>query len=81
MIEIHGMANPEGQAGSGERFRPACPYGVHSVITELEMLPLASFPSEDVKKLVHCASARRVGRPVQALEGGLLNLSHSLIVL
>jgi len=39
-------------------------------------------PSEEgVKKLVHCALVHRVGSLVQALEGGLLNLSHSLIVL
>jgi hypothetical protein len=38
-------------------------------------------PSEAVKKLAACASARMVGGIGEALERGLLNLSHSLIVL
>jgi hypothetical protein len=38
-------------------------------------------PSEAVKKLAACASAHMVECLVEALERGLLNLSHSLIVL
>jgi hypothetical protein len=39
---------------------------------------LASFPSEGVKKLAQCGSANRVGRPVQALEGGSLDVMGNL---
>jgi hypothetical protein len=35
-------------------------------------------PSEGVKKLVHCASAYRIGGLVQALEGGSLNIMGNL---
>ena len=67
-----------GRRASGERCRPACPFGIHSVITELEMLPLASLRSEAVKKLVHCASAYRVGGLVQTLERGALDVMGNL---
>jgi hypothetical protein len=45
------------------------------------MKDLCHASEEGVKKLAHCASVHRVGGLAQGLEGGLLNLSHSLIVL
>ena len=41
-------------------------------------MKIMSNPSEGVKKLEDCASAHRVGRLVQALEGGSIDVMGNL---